>query len=142
MTARTPHRTNASLRDQSGFSLVEAVVALVVLAVILAALLPAFTRNMQANTDSEKRTAAVAIAQQEIDNLRATSNWPSSGSTKDVDSGQGTYETVLTYERYCRGATCFDGARLVSVEVRFNDRSLYEVETVFTLLDDVGAEPD
>ncbi|TVP75469.1 MAG: type II secretion system protein [Gemmatimonadales bacterium] len=143
VTAEPPSTAPGRRRDsRAGFSLVEAIVALAVLAVILGALVPAFAQNLRTNTDSEKRTAAVAIAQQEVDNLRASSNWPSSGTTRQVQSGQGTYETVLNYQRYCDGGTCFDGARIVTVEVRFNDRTIYEVETVFTLLDEVGDQPD
>ena len=122
-----------------GFSLVEAIVALVFLAVVLTALVPAFASNMRVNTVNEIRTGAVAVAQQEVDNLRAIDTWPASPIVRNVTTGIGTYESRLTYQPYCDGVTCFAGARDVTVEVRHNGRLYYRVQTVFTSLDATGS---
>jgi len=121
-----------------GFTLVEAIVALVFLAVMLTALLPAFANNMRANSVNEIRTGAIAVAQQEVDNLRAVGTWPSSPIVTNVATGNGTYQSTITYSQYCNGATCYVGARDVTVEVRHNGRLYYRVRTVFTSLDATG----
>jgi prepilin-type N-terminal cleavage/methylation domain-containing protein len=128
-----------SLRLRAGFTLVETVVALSLLAVAIAAMLPALVQAMRANTESEIRTGAVAVAQQEVDNLRAQSGtWPSSGQTRAIAAGNGTYQSTLSYQQYCEGATCYAGARIVTVEVRHNGKLYYRVQTVFTSLDATG----
>ncbi len=120
-----------------GFSLVESIVALTVLAVILGALIPAMAQGVRVNSQNEIRTGAVAVAQQEVDNLRAlpSASWPASGTTTNIATGTTTYSSRLTYVPYCEGATCFVGARLVTVEVLHNGRPHYRVQTVFTALD-------
>lgn len=124
---------------RSGVGLTEAIVALALFAVVLTALLPGFTNQYRANTTNELRTGAVAVAQQQLDNLRAASTWPATGTVDTVTTGTATYEAVLRYERFCEGATCYPGARHVIMEVRHNGRALYRVETVFTMLDDTSA---
>lgn len=126
------------LGNRGGFTLVETVVALSLLAIALGSLLPAMTQAIRANTESEIRTGAIAVAQQEIDNLRALDTWPTSGLTVTVTTGSATYTSTLTHQAYCEGATCFAGARLVEVEVRHNGRLYYRVQTVFTELDPTG----
>lgn len=127
------------LRLRAGFTLVETVVALSLLAIAIAAMLPAMVQAMRANTESEIRTGAVAVAQQEVDNLRAQSGtWPSSGQTRAIAAGNATYQSTLSYQQYCEGAKCFTGARTVTVEVRHNGKLYYRVQTVFTSLDATG----
>ncbi len=126
------------VRSEEGFGLIEAVVSLVILGVMMASLLPALANNMQINTTSDLRTGAVAVAQEVLDELRANEeDWPESGFEDDVDTGRGIYTYELEHEQFCDG-DCFDGARLVSIEVAHNGRLLYEVETVFTALDGAG----
>lgn len=130
----------SAVRNRSGFTLIEAVVALVIMGVVLAALLPALARNMSINTTGDLRTGAVAVAQETLDNLRATTedDWPGSGTETDVDTGETVYASEVTYEPYCDGGNCFVGAREVQVRVSHNGQLLYQVETVFTSLDPSG----
>lgn len=118
-----------------GFSLVEAVVALTFMAVVVSAMVPAFANNVRINTVNEIRTGAVAVAQQEVDNLRALSTWPTSGQSRTITTGLGNYTSTLWHQPYCNGGVCFAGARHVTVEVSLNGRAYYRVETVFTTLD-------
>ncbi len=123
------------IRRRDGFTLVEALVALALLGVMLTVLLPTFVQNIQVNTQSELRTDAVAVAQVEMDRLRAVGNWPATGTKREVVTELATYETELTYALYCRDGTCFQGARQVQIEVRHRGRALYRATTVFTSLD-------
>lgn len=127
--------TRNRLGSVEGFTLVEALVALALLGVMLTALLPSFVQNIQVNTQSELRTDAVAVAQVEMDRLRALGTWPATGTKREVTTELATYETELTYSLYCRDGTCFQGARQVQVEVFHRNRSLYRATTVFTSLD-------
>jgi Tfp pilus assembly protein PilV len=126
------------LAARAGFTLVEAIVALVFLAVVLMALLPAFANNMHVNTTSEIRSGAVAVAQQEVDNLRAADTWAASPIERNVVTGSGTYQSRLTHQPYCDGGSCFAGARDVTIEVRHNGTLYYRARTVFTSLDATG----
>jgi prepilin-type N-terminal cleavage/methylation domain-containing protein len=128
------------LRGRDGFSMVEAIVALALLGIMLTALLPSFVQNIQVNTQSELRTDAVAVAQVEMDRLRAVGSWPATGTQRTVTTELATYETELTYALYCRDGNCFQGARQVQVEVRHNGRRLYQATTVFTSLDGSGVD--
>lgn len=135
-----PAAGTSSLRSRGGFTMVEAIVALALLGIMLTALLPSFVQNIQVNTQSELRTDAVAVAQVEMDRLRAVGAWPATGTKRTVTTELATYETELTYALYCRDGTCFQGARRVQVEVRHNGRRLYQATTVFTSLDGSGVE--
>ncbi|TVR64102.1 MAG: type II secretion system protein [Gemmatimonadales bacterium] len=136
----SPGVWRAGIRDRRGFSLIEAIVALAILAVVLGAVVPTFARNVRLNTDSELRGWAVAVAQEELDALRASGSWPASGSQQTVTAGEATFTSHLAYERYCQGSVCYDGARHVSLEVRHGGQTLYTVETVFTVLDGTTSE--
>lgn len=120
--------------DERGFGLIEAVIALVLLGVMLTSMIPAMTHYMQINSRAEIRTGAVAVAQQELDALRAVQTWPTSGSQTSVTIGNAVYIATLTHEQFCDVGGCYAGARLVRMEVTHDGRSLYGVETVFTEL--------
>lgn len=124
---------------RDGFGLAEAIVALALLGVMLGGLLPAFALSIRANTTSELRTGAVAVAQQELDDLRVVTTWPADGHVKTVQTGAATYQVEFTIQEYCDAGSCFAGARSVAVEVSHNGNSLYRVETVFTSLDVPGS---
>ena len=67
----------------TGFTLVEALVALCVFAVGMAALMPLAVTNVRANANASVRTHSLALAQQEIERFRATtfSDLPAVGAT-------------------------------------------------------------
>lgn len=120
--------------DERGFGMIEAVIALTLLGVILASMVPAMIHYMQINTRAEIRTGAVAVAQQELDALRAVETWPTSGSQRSVTVGNAVYTATLSHKPFCDAGGCYAGARLVHMEITHEGRSLYEVETVYTEL--------
>lgn len=126
-------------KGEDGFGLIEAIVALVVLGVALTALLPALANTISINTTSDLRTGAVAVAQEVLDDLRSDGdNWPTSGTTTELDTGRAVYTYELEHEQYCEDGDCFDGARAVTIAVAHNGQVLYEVETIFTSLGSSG----
>ena len=76
-------RRRSEARRNSGFTLVEALVALGVFAVGMAALMPLAVTNVRANANASVRTHALALAQEEIERFRATtfSDLPAVGAT-------------------------------------------------------------
>jgi prepilin-type N-terminal cleavage/methylation domain-containing protein len=120
---------------RSGFTLVEAIVAVAIVGILLAGVAGTFTGYLRINTDSEARTGAVAAAQTVMDRLRSPGGWPTSGTVESVDSHGRTYEVEIRYKPYSEGGVIFAGARSVEVEVRHAGRTRYVVETVFTQLD-------
>jgi len=122
---------------ERGFSLTEALIALALLAMVAAAILPAFTTHLRANARNEVRSSAVSAAQQRLESLRLQdpASMPDSGSSAPqrvhVD---GRDFDVVTH--YCeRNEYCDDSrSRHLRVEVRFEGRTIYDVETVYTQL--------
>lgn len=120
-----------------GFSLTEALIALALLAMVAAAILPAFMTHVRANDRNELRSSAVSAAQERLESLRLQdpASLPDSGSSAPqrvkVD---GRDFDVVTH--YCeRSEFCGDDrSRHLRVEVRFDGRTIYDVETVYTQL--------
>lgn len=120
----------------SGFSLVEALVALALVAVVLTGILPAFLGQQQANRRNDLRTGAIAAAQQVMEELRVVDPvaMPESGTAAPqlVTIGSNEYAVAATY---CANADfCDTGSRHVLLEVTHDGERLYTVETVYTQL--------
>ena len=126
--------TNAAANK--GFSLIEAVIAVAILGVLMAGVIPAFMSNLSINGQSERRSEAVALAQQTLETLRGTnmSSLPMSSSTSKTVQVNGRPYGVTTY--YCRMAVyCRQGSsRHLAVEIQVSGKKVYEVETVYTNL--------
>lgn len=122
---------------RSGFSLIEAIIAIAIVGILLAGVVPAFVSNLRVNTDSEARTGAVAAAQTVLDQfrVRSKSDWPASGSTVSVTSHGRPYDVGVVHQPFCQGGTCYTGAELIELEVSYGGRIRYSVSTVFTALD-------
>ncbi len=118
---------------RSGFTIVEAIVAILILGIALSFIIPAFVANLQINTKSEERTYAVAAAQQVLENLRLANpqSLPSSGSSTAINIVIGGYAYVVT-PFYCAITTlCTSTSKYIRVDVAFKSKVLYTAETVF-----------
>ena len=130
------------MRRRQGLTLIETLISIVILGILLASVIPAFVTNMQINTDSETRSAAVAAAQSVLDSLRADGSWPDYGMDPDgnptvppvrqVQSNGRTFDVQIDYGPYCDGGSCIPGAQEVQLEVRLDGRMYYRVGTVYT----------
>lgn len=122
---------------ETGFTLLEVLVSITILALVSASIGPTFHHFFRVNSQMERRTAAIAAAQQMLDNLRFTNpeNLPTSGtgSTETVTISQYTFAVTpefCTVSMYCTGTS----TRHISVSVNFAGNVIYELETVYTAL--------
>ena len=121
---------------QNGFSLTEALLAISLLGIVLAGILPTFLTFLDANTLSEERSQAVAVAQQVMEDLRESEpkSLPTTGSgaVEFLSVGQREFEIE---RHYClEPSFCSSNSRQVVVEVRYGGETIYSVETVLTAL--------
>lgn len=123
---------------RDGLSIIEAVIAVSLLAIALTSILPAMTNFSRINTQQEVKTGAVVAAQQVLDRLRQADfdTWPQNGETQTVEVNAATYDVNISY---CSAGSsdCYSTtfARHVNLEVEHHDKTVYEVETVYTRFD-------
>ena len=133
MSLMQPRQTKCS---QAGFTLIEILVALTIFIIASALMAPSFIAHLKYNLGAERRSGAVAAAQEYLDQLRALdpATLPSSGTAAPVlvNAGERTYSVVV---KYClTPAYCTSRSRLIRLEVSFANELMYTVETVFTQL--------
>ena len=58
-------------KEQSGFTLIEAVIALVILMIVVAGVFAAFTYSATINTGNSRRSQALSVLQKEVELLRS-----------------------------------------------------------------------
>lgn len=122
-----------------GFTLVEALVAIAILGLTGLAVLPAFMSHLDANTRSELRSDAIGAVHQRMEWLRLQDpdDMPTGGSpdSQFVTIGGREYEVRTHYclrSEYCPPGS--PGSRHLTVEIYFEERKIYDVETVYTQL--------
>jgi prepilin-type N-terminal cleavage/methylation domain-containing protein len=122
--------------SQRGFTLLEALIAVSLLGIVLAGVVPTFLTYLDVNTLTEERSAAIAVAQQAVEELRQAdpTAMPTTGTSpvQVISVGQRDFEVVT---RFCTApAFCTSDSRHLVVEVRFGGRTVYSIETIFTAL--------
>lgn len=123
------------MENSKGFTLIEVLVALCIFCIVCASTAPAFINHAMANTSSERKTTAINFAQNILDNLRKedTTNLLSSGSEEISNKING--KNLIAKVSYCTNKTyCSTASRHILVEVFFEDKKIYDVETVYTQL--------
>ena len=121
----------------SGFTLLEVLVALMIFGVIAASLTPMFATHAKFNSQAEIRSGAIAAAQEVLDNVRlqdpATLPLTGTSSIQNVEAGDRTYQVTVSY--CSNSAYCLTSAsRHLKVDVSYRGQEMYEVETVYTQL--------
>lgn len=121
-------------RNEQGFSLIEAIVAILILGVALSAIVPSFIFQAETTRQNELRTGAVAAAQQTLDSLRQQdfADWPAKGSDLTVATGLRDYTVTINWCETGVDTFCGDGSRQARATVSFQGEELYSVETVYT----------
>jgi general secretion pathway protein I len=122
--------------NDSGFTLVEALVAIAILGIALVGVLPTFQTFVDANELSEERSNALAAGQVVMEALRREqpASLPKTGSSsvQTVSVGDHAYEIVA---HYCQKTQyCTTTSRHIVVEVSFAGETIYSLETVYTRL--------
>lgn len=122
--------------SRKGFTLVEILVAMGIFSVAIAAVIPAMLNFAKSNVSSEQRMGAILAAQQKLDELRLVdpATMPTNGSVVgSYDAGDRSYSVTTFYcsnSTYCASAT----TRHLKVEVRYKNKLMYSVETVYAQL--------
>ena len=125
------------LKDIAGFTMLELMVTLSILGIVMIYVAPAFTAQLQFNTQSEIKTGAMAAGQQILDELRIVdpTTMPASGSDAPVDVtiSNRTFSVVTSY---CQNASyCVsNNTRHLTVGVSYRGVEQFSVQTVYTRL--------
>jgi prepilin-type N-terminal cleavage/methylation domain-containing protein len=123
-----------SRNKNSGFSLIEVMVALTVLGVVFSLLIPMFISFSSINRRSEQRTVANNVARQTLELLRNSPilTMQSSGSVIKNQTSDG-HSLVITTSFCPTGTTqCNTTSKAIKVEVKENDQVLTTINTVFS----------
>lgn len=101
-------------QPQTGFTLVEVLVALAILAIALAAVLRAMGQSIDLTTDLRDRTVALWAAEERATERLLRAQWP------DLDTTEGTMEFGEREWRWRErvSATPFPELRRVDIEIR------------------------
>ncbi|MER3483066.1 MAG: prepilin-type cleavage/methylation domain-containing protein [Meiothermus sp.] len=121
----------------SGFSLIEALVALVILGIALAAIVPGFIGYFNVNNNQEVRSQAVIAAQRVLEEKRTVdpNTMPRSGSdpAQTISAGGRTFTYVVTYREDATNS-CTVSCRFVRVDIIYGGGVVYAAETAYTQL--------
>ena len=126
-----------SCRNNAGFTLLEIMAALCLFGIAALGMAHVFASNISLNTRSERTTEAIEAGQQYLDELRVSdpSTFPTGGgtTTKTIPIGGKNYDVTATY---CADATycTSNNLRYIEIEVKHNNQTYYEVDTIFTQL--------
>lgn len=125
--------------SESGFSMVETLVALGVMGILCSTLALALVAQARMNKHSQIVAGAVVAAERVLDNMRAApiTDLPTTGSqtTSGVIVGPNNFTVV---SQFCRTSSICSGGstvRQVTLDVKLNSKSIYGIETVFSQFD-------
>lgn len=144
----------------SGFSILEMLVALVILGIALVSILPVFINYASVNRRTEIRAEAVSVAEGVMDGLRQRNfgQWNAfkttterdgvkvaTGEANDATDDGRTYAVAIDWCDSDLGLTLCDNSgqqQHVRVAVSFGGQQQYSVTTVFTnIQNNVGGNP-
>lgn len=118
-----------------GFSITEVIVTMAILAVVLTGVVGAFISNLQTNNRAELRGVAVAVAQEKLEALRRQDPRTLATGTTNENIAASDGRSFQVQTRICPDSSrCPGSARQIVVQVSYQNRQVYTVETVFTVL--------
>ncbi len=111
------------MRNENGFTLIEILISLAIISISFAVLLSVFTRTLATTAGSGTLTGAVMLAKEKIA-LVGEKQFPEPGvSDWEEDERYPSYSFRTTVKE-----TPFPGARLVSIDVQYNERPEFTLE--------------
>ena len=133
---------NYKLRTNKGFTLTEAMMAMVILALAVTGILLPFTTGAAVRAEGMHKTLAAKLAadlMEEIINTPASQIISATETQGQVKSADGTVFTDSNYAKFSRTVTCEQriapaGAKfiLVTVRVCYNDREMAAVNRLIS----------
>lgn len=123
--------------NEAGLSLLEVLFSVSLFGIMSVGIIPSFMGHYKEVTRNDHRLNAIGLAQELLDDLRATrpADMPASGEDTPltVQRGNYTYSAVVSYCERLELCTTND-IRHIVVRIDHQDREYYEVETVFATL--------
>ena len=136
---------NYELRNNKGFTLAEAMIAMVVLALAVTAVLLPFTTGAAVQAEGMHKTLSAKLAADLMEKIINTptaqiiSNYNGSEPEGQIKSADGTVFTDANYAKFSRAVTCEErtataGAKfiLVTIRVYYNGREMAAVNRLIS----------
>jgi prepilin-type N-terminal cleavage/methylation domain-containing protein len=123
--------------NDSGFTLIEVMVAMLVFGVVMSTMPSVFVAHLRYNQRAEIKTASMHAAQRVLDSYRVVdpSSLPSSGSVTEANIVIGSYTFSPTTSFCSQASYCItNNNRHIKVDIAYDGENTYTVETVFTKL--------
>jgi prepilin-type N-terminal cleavage/methylation domain-containing protein len=116
-----------------GFGLIEVLISLQIISIAALAISYSFSYNLRRNSQTEIKSGAIFAAQQILDELRASSikTLPTSGSDPLTALTVGNRNFVIRTTYCATPNVCSQTNRLINVDVSYQGKSVYAVESVF-----------
>lgn len=126
-----------TLKKRSGFTLIEAIIAMSVLAFAAAAILLPFTSAANVQAESDLRTIATKLAADKLEDVIANNDiFDDSELTGQVKDASGNIFDDSMYDRFSRFVSCKDAQvggvdlKWVTVTVRYNGQVISALSTL------------
>ncbi|NJN72785.1 MAG: type II secretion system protein [Limnothrix sp. RL_2_0] len=131
--------------QEQGFSLVEAIGALLILTITFAIAGPLFLTQTKSNIKNEIRTGAVSVSQQILDDLRLENNLTLGETSEDNIESLGKFYNYTQF--ICTDQPTFNNdssvtcpitvdvnnpIRYILLQVKYYEETIYTVETIYT----------
>lgn len=111
------------MKNENGFTLIEIMISLAVISISFTILLSVFTKTLATTAESGILTSAVMLAEEKIALV---------GEKKFPEPGVSDWKEDVRYPNYSFRTTVketpFEGARLVAVDVQYNERPEFTLE--------------
>ena len=121
--------------NERGSTFIETIVSVAILGLAVSGIMSAFITLVDASSNSEDRSMAIAASQQVLEAMRLQDpeiDMPNSGSDppQTITVGSRQFQAIVSY---CLNSTyCTATSKHVTVDLYVDGVEIYDVETVFT----------